>query len=121
MSPLTSYTTVTDDTISVPHQMPSLVFVVLTGVSGTIALLLSLLYAYIYFTKIKPRARGLTEDRINYSTKDSGTQYGTQVDRDANERIPIKTHPLLFLAYLSRSKTSDLPNNQGASTSSKRF
>ena len=95
------------------------VLLVVAGVLGCVAMILGLLYAYIYCTKIKPQRRALVEDRISYYGREHCIQYGGQIDKEQTERSTIKTHPFFVLSYLSRLKPNG-HDSQVASTSNKR-
>ena len=114
-------TTPVGSTEAMDSTSPGFILLVLSGVLGGVALILGIVYAYIYYAKIKPRQRPLADDRINYYERDACAQYGGQTDKDQQEKIPIKTHPFFVLSYLSRMKSNDHGNHGGASTSSKRY
>ena len=76
------------------------------AILGGIAMILSLVYGYIYCTKIRPRNRALTDDRINYYERDPCVQYGGRGEGEQAERAPIKAHPFFLISYLSRMKTN---------------
>ena len=100
-------------------RQPGFVLLVVAAVLGSLALLLGLIYTYIYCTKIRPRPRMFTEDRISYYAREASS-HSAQNDKDQQERLPIKAHPFFVLSYLSRLKSGDHHSSQHPSTSTSR-
>ena len=97
------------------------VLVIMAAVLGGIALVLTLVYAYIYCTKIKPRPRAVQRDRINYYERDACVcgQLSGQQDKEQPEKVPIKAHPFFVISYVSRLKSNGGDASPFPSTSSK--
>ena len=113
---------VTEDTSGrMDSDSAGYVFVVTAGVLGAVALVLTIVYTYIYCVKIKPRRRHLASDRINYFERDACIQYGGQPEKDQMERAPIKAHPFFVIAAASRAKTNGADGSQHPSTSNKGY
>ena len=80
------------------------VLCITAAVLGGLVLILGIIYAYIYFTHIKPRPRRFGEVRFDYEAKDScKVQVGTE-----QEKKRIKTHPFFIMNYVSRVRTDNI-------------
>ena len=115
-------TTATADTLGqMETNSIGYVLVVVAAVLGGVALLLTIIYAYIYCAKIKPRHRSLATDRINYFDREACIQYGSPPDKDQTDRAPIKAHPFFVISSASRAKANSGEATQHASTSNKPY
>ena len=85
------------------------VLIVIAAVLGGVALLLALIYAYIYYTKAIPRLQSISEVR------DAGLPHSSTSANDQQGLVSVKGHPLFALSN-KVEHSSVMP-----STSSKRY
>ncbi len=79
-----------------------LVLVIVAGVLGGLVVILGLIYTYIYCTKLRPRPRLFTEQRVTYSNCEANqSSYSGEPERH------IKTHPFFIMHYMSKLKVGE--------------
>ena len=89
------------------------IIVLMTGILGSIACVLGMVYYYIYCIKMKRRRRPrFQEGRINYYIRDPAIQYGHQTENDQQDRTPIKVHPFFVVSYISKFKRNAQSQNK---------
>ena len=71
------------------------VLVLVAIVSGAIAFVLSLIYGYIYFMKIRPRNRFLLPDNIHSYGGEVYAQWGSKSQLNLQDHICVRSHPFL--------------------------
>ena len=72
-----------------------MVMLIIAAVLGGLVVILGAIYAYIYYTQIRPRHRPIHEDRYR-----NNLQMSSQADGD-DKRI---FHPFMILSYAAKVK-----------------
>ena len=73
-----------------------MVLVVITAVLGGLVLIVGAIYAYIYYTKIRPKQRPIHEERYSRNHP----QMKAQGDGDDKKIL----HPFMILSYAAKMK-----------------
>ena len=76
------------------------VMLIIAATLGGLSAILGAIYAYIYFTRIRPRPRVLMDERIRYFTHEA--QPITTTPDNQPDRPALKTHPFFIVSYMSR-------------------
>ena len=97
------------------------VLIVMAGVLGAVALVLSIIYGYIHCVQSKQRHRIPVEIRINrYQRPQNFVQNNKEMEDTKSKKTRIKTHTFIVISYLSKLKSS-VHANQSPSTSTKKY
>ena len=92
------------------------VFIMVAGILGAVAVLLAILYGYIYCTKIQPRSRPINDARINYYQRQPAVNHSGQTENDQGDKPAIKAHPFFVISYISRIKAASRASVPSTST-----